>query len=102
MVSRPEQAAPRPAPRLYLVTPQLADPSRFIHQLTAALEAGDVAAVLLRLADVDERTSINCAKALAPAVQSKDAALCYEVRTAHRAEARHPCFARQAPRPLRN
>ena len=80
MVSRPKQAAPRPAPRLYLVTPQLADPSRFIHQLTAALEAGDVAAVLLRLADVDERTSINCAKALAPAVQSKDAALLLDGR----------------------
>lgn len=80
MVSRPKQAAPRPAPRLYLVTPQLADPSRFMHQLTAALEAGDVAAVLLRLADVDERTSINCAKALAPAVQSKDAALLLDGR----------------------
>ena len=53
---------------------------RFVRQLTAALDAGDVAAVLLRLADVDERTLINCAKALAPPVQSKDAALLLDGR----------------------
>ncbi len=80
MASRPKQAAPRPAPRLYLVTPQLADPSAFARQLTAALDAGDVAAVLLRLADIDERTMINCAKALATSVQSKDAALLLDGR----------------------
>jgi len=79
MASRPKQAAPRPAPRLYLVTPPLADPAGFTRQLTAALE-GDVAAVLLRLADIDERTLINCAKTLAPAVQSKDAALLLDGR----------------------
>ena len=79
MASRPKQAAPPPAPRLYLVTPPLADPSGFTCQLTAALE-GDVAAVLLRLADSDERTLINCAKTLAPAVQSKDAALLLDGR----------------------
>src|SRR5262249_15590570 len=33
--SRPKQAAPRPAPRLYLITPPLADPSGFTRQLTA-------------------------------------------------------------------
>jgi thiamine-phosphate pyrophosphorylase len=81
MASRPKQAAPRPAPRLYLVTAQLADPSGFTRQLTAALDAGDVAAVLLRMADIDERTLINCAKALAPAVQSKDAALLLDGRS---------------------
>ena len=80
MASRSKQAAPRPAPRLYLVTPQLADPSGFTRQLTAALDAGDVAAVLLRRAEIDERTLINCAKALAPAVQSKDAALLLDGR----------------------
>jgi thiamine-phosphate pyrophosphorylase len=80
MASRPNQAAPRPVPRLYLVTPQLADPSGFTRQLTAALDAGDVAAVLLRRAEIDERTLINCAKALAPAVQSKDAALLLDGR----------------------
>src|SRR4249920_1520009 len=80
MASRPKQAAHRPAPRLYLATPRLADPSGFVRQLTVALDAGDVAAVLLRLAEVDERTLINCAKALAPAVQNKDAALLLDGR----------------------
>lgn len=80
MASRPKQAAPRPAPRLYLVTPHLADPSGFARQLNAALDAGDVAAVLLRLADIDERTMINCAKALATSVQGKDAALLLDGR----------------------
>ena len=59
MASRPKQAAPRPAPRLYLVTPPIAEPSEFFPWLMAALDAGDVAAVLLRLADTDERTLIN-------------------------------------------
>ena len=43
--------------------------------LAAALAAGDVAAVLLRLAEGDERTQINRAKTLSPAVQDKGAAL---------------------------
>ena len=66
MASRPKQADPRPAPRLYLVTPPVADAQAFAATLAAALAAGDVAAVLLRLAEADERTQINCAKALAP------------------------------------
>ncbi len=73
--SRPKQADPRPAPRLYLVTPPVADAPAFSAQLAAALAAGDVAAVLLRLAAADERTQINRAKALAPIVQDKGAAL---------------------------
>jgi thiamine-phosphate pyrophosphorylase len=39
------------------------------------MEAGDVAAILLRLADADERTLINRAKAVAAVVQERDAAL---------------------------
>ena len=75
MASRPKQADPRPAPRLYLVTPAIADAQAFAATLAAALDAGDVAAVLLRLAEADERTQINCAKTLCPVVQGKDAAL---------------------------
>jgi thiamine-phosphate pyrophosphorylase len=75
MASRPKQAAPRPAPRLYLTTPAIADPSAFSPQLGAALDAADVAAVLLRFAETDERTRINCAKALSAPVQRKGAAL---------------------------
>jgi thiamine-phosphate pyrophosphorylase len=44
-------------------------------QLAAALAAGDVAAVLLRLAEADERTQINRTKALGPLVQDTGAAL---------------------------
>jgi thiamine-phosphate pyrophosphorylase len=75
MSSRPKPAEPRPTPRLYLVTPPVADAQAFSASLTAALSAGDVAAVLLRLAESDERTLINRAKALAPVVQDKGAAL---------------------------
>jgi thiamine-phosphate pyrophosphorylase len=75
MASRSKHVAPRPTPRLYLVTPPVADASSFSTQLTAALDAGDVAAVLLRLADADERTQINRVKALAAPVQDKGAAI---------------------------
>jgi thiamine-phosphate pyrophosphorylase len=75
MASRPKQAEPRPAPRLYLVTPRLDDASAFSAPLAAALANADVAAVLLRLADADERTLINRARAIAAIVQDKGAAL---------------------------
>lgn len=75
MSPRPKQVAPRRAPRLYLTTPIIVDASVFSAQLDTALHAGDVAAVLLRFGEADERTLINCAKALAPPVQGKDAAL---------------------------
>src|SRR5512143_1255992 len=75
MASRPRAPAPRPAPRLYLMTPPIANASTFSAQLASALDAGDIAAVLLRLAASDERTLINRVKALAPSVQDKGAAL---------------------------
>jgi thiamine-phosphate pyrophosphorylase len=75
MASRPKQPTPRPAPRLYLITPPITDPPDFSSQLAAATDAGDVAAVLMRLADADERTQINHAKMLAALVQERGAAL---------------------------
>jgi thiamine-phosphate pyrophosphorylase len=66
-------AAPRP--RLYLVTPQLSDSASFAHDVGAALAAGDIAAVLLRLEPTDERTMINRAKAIGAIVQRHDIAL---------------------------
>jgi thiamine-phosphate pyrophosphorylase len=75
MTSRPKQTEPRPAPRLYLVTPPVENADALLAPLTMALSAGDVAAVLLRLAQSDERTQINRAKAFAPIVQDKGAAL---------------------------
>lgn len=74
MASRPKQAEPRPAPRLYLITPPVTDADRLAAELGTALEAADVAAVLLRLGGDDERTQVNHIKALAPAVQDKGVA----------------------------
>lgn len=78
MASRPKQAEPRPQPRLYLITQPIADAAAFAPQLAAALEAADVAAVLLRLASGDERTLINRVKELAPVCQQHDAAFVLE------------------------
>ena len=64
-----------PAPRLYLVTPVVDDTAPLLRDLDAALGAADVAAVLLRLADAEERTLVNRAKAIAAAVQRRDVAL---------------------------
>ncbi|MCX7311272.1 MAG: thiamine phosphate synthase [Alphaproteobacteria bacterium] len=65
----------RPAPRLYLVTPAIEDAAAFAGTLRDALEAADIAAVLLRLKDAGERDLINRIKLLAPIVQDKDVAL---------------------------
>jgi len=74
MASPEKPADPRrPAPRLYLVAPQ--DPAGLAERLAQALDAADVAAVLLRLPQADERARVNHAKALAPTVQGKGAAL---------------------------
>jgi thiamine-phosphate pyrophosphorylase len=66
---------PRPAPRLYLATPEVDDPSQLANQLPELLAAADVAAVLLRLKQTDQRTMIARVKALAPAIQNGGAAL---------------------------
>ena len=67
-------------PRLYLMTPELAETEPFAAGLASALSAGDVAAVLLRLDDGDERTLIDRAKAVAAMVQSRDIALLLDGR----------------------
>jgi thiamine-phosphate pyrophosphorylase len=74
MASPANRSVPR-RPRLYLMTPAVNDPAGVLDALAAALGAGDLAAVLLRLAAADERTQINRAKALAAVVQDKGAAL---------------------------
>ena len=81
MASHSKIADPRPTPRLYLVTPRLPETGAFAALLAEALAAGDVAAVLLRLTDADERTLINRAKALVPITQDQDAALLLDGRT---------------------
>ena len=75
-MAKPQKAdVIRAAPRLYLATPPIGEPDGFTGALGAALEAADVAAVLLRLGPADERTLINRVKVLAAAVQPKDVAL---------------------------
>jgi thiamine-phosphate pyrophosphorylase len=58
-----------PAPRLYLITPVIAEPGAFIAPFEAALGAGDIACVLLhtaeaavvrRLAPIAQRRGIAC------------------------------------------
>jgi len=66
---------PRTAPRLYLVTPVIATAAEFATTLDATLDAADVAAVLLRLADVGERTQIDLVKVLRAVVQDRGVAL---------------------------
>lgn len=66
---------PRPAPRLYLATPVVDDPASLLAELPALLAAVDVAAVLVRLQETDQRTMISRIKALAPVVQKAGAAL---------------------------
>jgi thiamine-phosphate pyrophosphorylase len=60
--------------RVYLITPPRLEPARFADLLAAALDAGDVAAVQLRLKDVDDDTWRRAIDALRPVAQSRDVA----------------------------
>ena len=73
MAAKP--APQRPVPRLYLATPDMDDPSQLVATLPALLAAADVAAVLVRLKQIDQRTMIARIKALAPVIQDAGAAL---------------------------
>lgn len=76
MASQPQSASDRrPPPRLYLVTPAVADEHAFLSDFEAALDAADFAAVLLRLAVSDPRTLLNRAKHLVPAAQGRGVAV---------------------------
>jgi thiamine-phosphate pyrophosphorylase len=81
MSSSPAPRGRIEAPRLYLFTPRIGgDAGEFARALPEALKAGDVAAVLLRLEEADERTLDNRVKAIAPVVQAADVALLLEGR----------------------
>jgi thiamine-phosphate pyrophosphorylase len=75
MNSARHPAQERPKPRLYLVTPAMADADQLRFDLLAAFDCADIAAVLMRLPDEDERALINRVKAIGPLVQKADAAL---------------------------
>src|SRR5689334_454872 len=60
--------------RLYLVTPPALDPAGFRDRLAAALDAGDLAAVQLRLKDVAEDALRRAIDVLRPVVQARGVA----------------------------
>ena len=62
-------------PRLYLITPALTEVGAFARKLEAALEAADVACLLLRTATADEGSAKAIVRALAPVVQGRGVAL---------------------------
>src|SRR5207237_1482394 len=64
-----------PRQRLYLITPLVDDAACFAPELERALGSGDVAAVLLRLAQGGERSLIERVKTIGGALQSRDIAL---------------------------
>ncbi|HLZ84376.1 MAG TPA: thiamine phosphate synthase [Caulobacteraceae bacterium] len=65
-----------PLCRLYLITPpDLGDPGAFAGVLAAALEAGDVGAVQLRLEDAPDEAIAAAVEALAPVTRRRDVAL---------------------------
>jgi thiamine-phosphate pyrophosphorylase len=60
--------------RLYLITPPALDPARFTDVLKAALDAGDVASLQLRLKNADDDTVHRAIDALRPVAQSRGVA----------------------------
>lgn len=60
--------------RIYLITPPRLDPVPFADRLAAALDAGDVAAVQLRLKDVPDDTWRRAIDVLRPVAQSRGVA----------------------------
>ncbi len=77
----------RDTPRLYLVTPPLGDPAAVADALADALNAADIAAVLVRFEPADDRALIERVRALRILIQSNGAALLLDGNAALVAEA---------------
>jgi thiamine-phosphate pyrophosphorylase len=71
---------PREPARLYLVTPPIGDAGAVADGLADALNAADIAAVLVRLSAGDERTQMERVKGLRILIQSNGAALLLDGR----------------------
>ena len=65
---------PQASCRLYLITPQRLDPIAFRDSLAAALDAGDVACVQLRLKDATEDDIARATDVLMPVATARDVA----------------------------
>jgi len=75
-MAREPVVPPRPPCRLYLITPPVVpDLDAFARDLTAALDAGDVAALQIRLKDVDDATVLKAVEALAPVARARGVAV---------------------------
>lgn len=66
------------APRLYVVTPPLAETGDFLPQLEAALSGGDVACLLVRLAARDEGDAKKILRQISELAQPRGAAVLAE------------------------
>ena len=65
-----------PLCRLYLITPpRLDDPTEFADALAGAVDAGDVAALQIRLKDVDDETIARAVAAIRTVAQARDVAV---------------------------
>jgi len=63
-----------PGCRLYLITPPAFEPAAFSDQLSAALDAGDVASLQLRLKDTDDDAIKRAAELLMPVCHARNVA----------------------------
>jgi thiamine-phosphate pyrophosphorylase len=70
----PDMSGSRDGCRIYLITPPKLDPVPFADLLASALDAGDVAAVQLRLKDVDDDAWRRAIDVLRPVTQSRGVA----------------------------
>ena len=75
-MAREPVVPPRPPCRLYLITPpEIADLAAFAVTLDAALGAGDVAALQIRLKTADDAGVLAAVEALAPVARAHDVAV---------------------------
>ena len=75
-MSSPSLDSERPPCRLYLITPpMIPDLAAFAQDLAAALGAGDVAALQIRLKDVDDAAVLAAVAALKPVAQARGVAV---------------------------
>lgn len=75
-MSRTPAVPERPPCRLYLITPaSIPDLAAFARDLEAALDAGDVAALQIRLKDADDAAVLAAVAALKPLAQARGVAV---------------------------
>lgn len=75
-MAREPVAPPRPPCRLYLITPPaIPDPAAFAVTLAEALDAGDVAALQIRIKDGDDAAILEAVAALAPVARARGVAV---------------------------